>query len=66
VRALRWRRSAEHRPAVVYHAERFEIIWDPAGPTEGERGGWYVYRGGMRLGILPTLAAAKTLAEVAR
>jgi hypothetical protein len=42
------------------------IIWDPAGPTEGEEGGWYVWRRGIRVGIRSTLAGAKALAEVAR
>jgi hypothetical protein len=66
---LRWRGSDEHLPAIVYLSEGFEILWDPAGLTEGEPGGWYVYRGEQHkqlLDIAPTLTAAKAVAEKAR
>jgi hypothetical protein len=69
VSELRWRHDHEQRPAWVYRAEKFMIIYDPAGPADGllgPRGGWYLYRAGKRLGILPSLAEAKKLAEARR
>jgi hypothetical protein len=65
--ALRWSRSDELRPARAYVAVAgdFEIIYDPAGPVEGEPGGWYVWKGGAQLGMRFKLADAKALAEAA-
>lgn len=63
---LRWERDRSS-PARIYRAEGFMIIWDPAGRVEGEPGGWYLWtESGVRLGILPTLAAAKARAEAVR
>lgn len=64
-KALRWQRDTS-TPARVYAAEGFEIIWDPAGPVEGEPGGWYLRKGSTRLGVFRTLAGAKARAEWAR
>jgi hypothetical protein len=52
-------------PASVYRSGEFEIIYDPAGPVEGERGGWYVWKGAVQLGMRFTLADAKAFAEEA-
>jgi hypothetical protein len=53
-------------PASVYRSGEFEILYDPAGPVEGERGGWYVWKGTQQLGVRFTLADAKGLAEANR
>lgn len=60
---LRWRRVLG--PARVYESDsaRYEIIWDPVGEREGEPGGWYVWEGGLLLGVQPILKAAKEVAE---
>jgi len=63
---LRWRRDHDYDPAKVYVSEPFKIIWDPAGRTEGERGGWWLESDHEVLGIFQTLREAKAAAEAAR
>jgi hypothetical protein len=62
---LRWRRDHDYDPARVYVSEPFDIIWDPAGRTEDEDGGWWLESDHEVLGIFPTLREAKAAAEVA-
>lgn len=50
----------------MYTAGPYQIIYDPAGPTEGEAGGWYLSDGTLELGIHRTLKAAKEAAEADR
>jgi hypothetical protein len=66
VTRLRWRRDHDYDPAVVYVSEPFDIIWDPAGRTEDEVGGWWLETDHEVLGIFPTLREAKAAAEAAR
>lgn len=59
---LRWQRD-DSTPARFYTAGPYQILYDPAGPTEGETGGWYLSDGTKELGIYPTLKRAKEAAE---
>jgi hypothetical protein len=52
-----------HYVGTAYRSGEFLILYDPAGPVEGERGGWYVWKGTRLLGMRFTLADAKVLAE---
>src|SRR6185312_3292298 len=68
---LRWRRDHDHEPARVYVCGPdnetpgpFNIIWDPAGRTEDECGGWWLKSDSDVLGIFPTLREAKAAAQV--
>lgn len=65
VARLRWRKRDE-TPAREYEAGDYEIRWDPAGQTEGEPGGWYLWDGFKLLGIHGTLREAKAAAEADR
>jgi hypothetical protein len=58
-----WRRNTD-TPARMYESTdgRFTIIWDPAGRTEGEAGGWCLLRESEHLGTYPLLRAAKEAA----
>lgn len=60
-KALRWKWDKDAEPARVYTSTdgRFEILWDPAGRTEDEDGGWWLSEGDRFLGIFKTLKVAK-------
>lgn len=61
---LRWHRNTD-TPAREYDSAdgRFNIIWDPAGPKEGEPGGWYLRDGSEWVGIYRLLSEAKAAAQ---
>jgi hypothetical protein len=62
---LRWHRRHE-TPAFEYAAGPYEIRWDPAGPVEGEPGGWYLWDVTRLIGVYPRIAEAKAQAEAER
>lgn len=68
--SLRWCRDHSYDPARVYVCPfgdgsqgPFDIIWDPAGRTEDEPGGWWLESDCRLLGIYPTLQKAKAAAQ---